>query len=94
MTSTRKAPELTVHAASSVGAALVALLVPKCPLCVAAYLGAFGASAAVAHGAAPFVRPVALLAAAMALVALGIGAWRARKTRRTASCCGELRGSV
>ena len=37
-----------------------ALLVPKCPLCCAAYLSLFGVSAAAATLIAPLLRPIAL----------------------------------
>ncbi len=46
-----------------------ALLVPKCPLCCAAYLSLFGVSAAAATLMAPLLRPVAL---GLCGVALGL----------------------
>jgi hypothetical protein len=87
MTNTRKAPELGVRAASSVGAALALLLVPKCPLCVAAYLGALGVSASVVPIAAPLVRPVAWLGALLAAVLLVLGVWRRRRREVATGCC-------
>jgi hypothetical protein len=46
------------------------VLVPKCPLCVAAYLSIFGVSAGVASLAAPWLRSACLLLAAAALLPL------------------------
>ena len=92
--STHEAPELMGPAASSFGAALVALLVPKCPLCVAAYLASFGLSAAAARGAAAFVRPFALALAGLAFAALALGVWRSLERRKRPGCCsrGSARG--
>ncbi len=45
--------------ASGVWAALAALLVPKCPLCIAALLTVVGMNAALASAIAPLVRPLA-----------------------------------
>lgn len=44
----------------------LAALVPKCPVCVAVYLTAFGVSASWA----PWLRPAALVAGALALLTL------------------------
>jgi hypothetical protein len=87
MTNTRKAPELGLRTVSSLAATLALLLVPKCPLCVAAYLGALGLSATAASLAAPLVRPLAWLGVAAAVAKLGLGAWRSRKREVAASCC-------
>jgi hypothetical protein len=92
MTTTLKAPELRPvwrRATSSVFATLGVLALPKCPLCVAAYLVSLGVGAEAAHSAAPFVRPLAWLLMLAALAALGFGLWRARKRPRAvaASCC-------
>jgi len=103
MTNTLKAPEPrrshAGRAASSVCAGLGLVLLPKCPLCVAAYLIGLGVSAGAAHGAAPFIRPIAWLLALAASSALAAGLWRSR-TRATPTnappsaalaCCGRLR---
>ena len=87
---TKKAPELVGRAASSFGAALIAILVPKCPLCVAAYLAGFGLSAAAAARAAVFVRPSALVLAAVTLVALAFGVWQRRTRTSAPRCCNHL----
>jgi hypothetical protein len=44
---------------SWLGTALGALLVPKCPLCIAAALSLLGMNALAASSAAPFIRPLA-----------------------------------
>ena len=86
----RAAPELLGRAAPAVGAALAAVLVPKCPLCVAAYLAAFGMSAAAADAAAPLVRPAAFALVGLATHALLFGARRLRQRQRRRAaprCC-------
>jgi hypothetical protein len=67
--------------ASSVGTVLCAVLLPKCPLCVAAWLGAAGLGAGAATLVAPFVRPAALLLAALVLLALAWSFARALSAR-------------
>ncbi len=83
---TRKAPsdganrlERTGSAASSLGAALGLIFLPKCPLCIAAYLASFGLSAGVTAIAAPLVRPLAVTLLLMALAVLFRNGWRRRK---------------
>jgi hypothetical protein len=87
MTSIRKARELARPAASAAVVTLLAISLPKCPLCVAAYLIAFGISASVAHAAAPFVQPLAFALVAATLVALTLGAWRLRHREAQPTCC-------
>jgi hypothetical protein len=74
--------------ASSVGTVLCALLVPKCPLCVAAWLGAAGIGAGAATLVAPFVRPAALLLAALALLSFVGSLRRGRAARRAPAAAG------
>ncbi len=45
--------------ASGLWAALAALLMPKCPLCIAALLTFVGMNAALASAVAPLIRPLA-----------------------------------
>jgi hypothetical protein len=66
---------------SSLGAALGLALLPKCPLCVAAYLASLGVGADLAGRAAPVVRPLVVAVLAVALLALVAG------VRRRRSCC-------
>ena len=82
ITNIRRTPELLGRVVSSVGAALLAVFVPKCPLCVAAYLASFGLGAGLSHSAAPFVRPVAFTVAGVAALTLALGVWRRRRRRR------------
>ncbi|MEP7052573.1 MAG: hypothetical protein ABJB12_19555 [Pseudomonadota bacterium] len=49
---------LSGSSASGLGAALAALLVPKCPLCVAALLTLVGMGAPLASAIAPLLRPL------------------------------------
>ena len=48
---------------STVGAVLAALLLPKCPLCIAALLGAAGIGATSAILVAPWLRPACIVLA-------------------------------
>jgi hypothetical protein len=57
-------------ATSSLGTIVLAALVPKCPLCVAAALSAFGVGASAASAVAPAMRPVALALVAVATIML------------------------
>jgi hypothetical protein len=69
-------------AASGIGAALLAVLVPKCPLCVAAWLTALGVGATGAGLIAPLVRPAAL---ALILVATVLAVvWSVQYEQRSA----------
>lgn len=58
---TRRVPDSSKRrlgfAASQLAILLTAALVPKCPLCIVAYLTAFGVSAAVANTLAPWLLP-------------------------------------
>ena len=65
MINTAKSPERRARwlthgsSASGLWAALAALLVPKCPLCIAALLMFVGMNATLASAIAPLVRPLA-----------------------------------
>lgn len=87
MTNTRKARELGVRAAPASGAALLALLIPKCPLCVTAWLAAFGMSAGAASVTASFARPLLLVVAAVAVARLAVASWRRRHVHAAVNCC-------
>jgi hypothetical protein len=63
--------------------AVAAVLVPKCPMCVAAYLSAIGAGASAASAAAPAIVRVGHLAVMLAVAMLGARlVARARRVRR------------
>jgi hypothetical protein len=72
------------RAASTLGALLSLVLLPKCPLCIAAYLTSLGFGVSASAFAAPLVRPLAAALAATAFVALGYGLWRHQ--RRAPGC--------
>jgi len=80
-------------AATSIATAIAAALVPKCPLCIAAALSAFGLGAAAAHGVAPWLRPLAFALAASVAVSAAWAAQRRQRARRAdaAGCCGGHR---
>ena len=58
--------------------AILYALVPKCPLCLAAYLSAFGVTVGMASVALSVLGP---LAVASAVLALGFALWRAKVAR-------------
>jgi hypothetical protein len=68
--------------------ALAGALVPKCPMCVAAYFSAVGAGASLASAAAPAIVRAGHVAVILAVALLGarllVRARRARRTRRLA----------
>ena len=73
---------------------VLAVLVPKCPLCLAAYLCLFGLSASTAHAVAFFGRPIAFTLIACSAVATALFViQRARRLRQAegapASCCSQ-----
>jgi hypothetical protein len=75
--------------AASVSTVILAVLTPKCPLCVAAVLSGLGLGAAGAGAVAPFVRPFAFLLAGLALLSLARAEWRRRRAVTPArTCCG------
>ena len=60
------------RAFTSVMAALGVALVPKCPLCVAAYLASVGVSVSAAAAVAPWLRPIVLALSLRALISLAV----------------------
>ena len=80
--------------ASSLAALLSLVFLPKCPLCIAAYLAGLGLGTGAAAFAAPLVRPLAVVLALMAGAALLRSGWRyyrrdarAPGSRSTNCCC-------
>lgn len=63
---------------------LLTLLMPKCPLCVAAVLSSLGIGGALASKLAPYLHSAALIALALPMVVLAILFVRAR--RRACTC--------
>lgn len=55
--------------------AILSALAPKCPLCLAAYLSAFGVTLGMASFALSVLRPLAVV---FAVLALGFALWRAK----------------
>ncbi|WP_164012272.1 hypothetical protein [Pyxidicoccus trucidator] len=76
-------PRSTPLAGAALLPTLVAALLPKCPVCIAVYLSAFGLGASIAQDAAPWVLRAAngLAAAVLGLVLFRLG-MRARRSRR------------
>jgi hypothetical protein len=77
---------------SSLSGAAGLLLLPKCPLCVAAWLSAAGLGAGGASLIAPLLRP---LSASFAIAALVSFVWAVRRASRATQppvCCRRGRG--
>lgn len=74
----------------SLAASLGLVLLPKCPLCIAAYLMSLGVGTQAASAAAPLLRPLAGLVIAAAVIALIVSLRR----RRPAPCCAQAYGST
>lgn len=67
--------------ALGVGSTVAAILVPKCPLCIAAYLTLCGVGAGWAAVVAPVVRPAAFALSVVSLAALVVTIVRRRRSR-------------
>jgi hypothetical protein len=68
-------------ASGSFGALVAAALLPKCPLCVAAWLAALGVGAAWRLPLAEGVRPIAVALAVVVLAAFARSEWSRRQPR-------------
>ena len=87
MTSTDKHRPWRAFALSGPGLALTALL-PKCPVCVAAWLSTLGLGGALATELAPWLRGALLL---VALLLTAAGTQALLTPRRPPECCSERR---
>ena len=72
---------------STVGAALAAILLPKCPLCIAAFLGALGIGATGSMLVAPWLRPACIVLAVLGAAAFVVSRRRKVGSRVEASSC-------
>jgi len=77
---------------SAAGTIVLAVLVPKCPLCIVAMLSALGIGASAAATLAPAVKPLVYTlttSALVAFVAFAVRRARSRKRRSTPGphCC-------
>ena len=66
---------------ASLGALVVVALLPKCPLCIAAWLGAIGVGAGLGSALAPALRPVGIAVAVTCALSLMWSELRRRKRR-------------
>jgi hypothetical protein len=89
---TKEAKQRVLHARRAVCSAgpglILTLLLPKCPLCVAALLGSLGLGSALAAELAPHLRYLALLALVLPLAYFAITRIR---TQRSACGCVKSR---
>jgi hypothetical protein len=82
------------RAATSLGGLIALALLPKCPLCIAAYLAAFGLSASIAGLLAPLLRPAAALVLVAALLACLFVLWRLRRAATTCEAAHDDRSAM
>lgn len=85
---------LAPRAGRTLAATLGLLLLPKCPLCIAAYLVGLGLSSGAAAFAAPFVRPLALIFVIATCAGLAYGAWDRQTRQRRARERGQHQASA
>ena len=72
--------------AGALGSVIVAAIVPKCPLCVAAALSAAGVSVGIAQSVAPYLRiSMFVIAGSLTVMAL----WRLRHRPKQLCCSRE-----
>lgn len=83
--SAREGARRLARGVASIGTVAAAVLVPKCPMCVAAALSVVGVGASLGFSVAPFVRPLAFVVALATTVAF---LWRERDLRRRRACAG------
>ncbi len=70
--------------ATSLVGLLAVAVVPKCPVCITAWLVTLGLGAGAAQASAPFVRPAAWVVMSTAILALALGVWsNIRRPRRS-----------
>jgi hypothetical protein len=86
-------PHRAARGAAGIGALVLAAVIPKCPVCVAAALSALGLGTALSGSIAPFARPGGFALCALVLFAAGF-AWRKRRRRAIAASLPPLRAST
>jgi hypothetical protein len=69
----RTARDVTIGVGSTVGA----LLVPKCPFCLAAYLSVLGITTEIARDVFPFIKPLCIALAVLAFASVVVRRARA-----------------
>ena len=72
---------------ASAGAVAAALLLPKCPLCIAALLSAMGIGGSLVEAVVPALRPAALTVGLVLAIALAATVVARRARRRTCPDC-------
>lgn len=77
----------------SIGAVAAALVLPKCPLCVAGFLSALGIGGALVDAVVPMLRPGALMLGLIFAVAVAASVVARRARRRSCTDCAP-RGSA
>mgnify|MGYP001585354311 CR=1 FL=1 len=82
-----RVPRRASAIASAAGAFALAALVPKCPLCIAAALSAWGVGTSMAGTLAPSVRPVLFAVAVLLAVQVKRGRARSHEAALRQRCC-------
>lgn len=75
------------RASASLGSVALAVLLPKCPLCVAAALSALGLGAGLSGGLAPLAEPVVVTTVVLAGAVFVRGEWRRRRRLPRSTGC-------
>ena len=76
----------------SIGTIAAALLLPKCPMCIAVALSAIGLGGSFGAAVAPLLRPVAIALGGLALLTLAWAEVRRRRARASGDCCAARAG--
>ena len=79
---------MKVHVLASLGSGVAAVLVPKCPICIAGWLSVVGIGAGVGATVALVLRPALVVLAIITAAFVLVGWVRARASAK-AGCCSE-----
>lgn len=92
--SPREAARRATSALTSVFAVVLATLIPKCPLCVAAALSAIGIGTTLGSAVAPIVRPFGFALAVVVMLVAARREWRRPTSSSCAGTCARSRARL
>lgn len=87
--STRDGLRRLTRGSLSLGTIVLAAVIPKCPICVAAALAAVGVGTSVGLSVAPIVRPIGVAVAIATLVFVVWSEWQRRSRRSCVAACAK-----